>query len=67
LGDRNGYDSALNDLDFNKTQNITKKELNGEKPLENLIKEALNYDSTIYKQALGIDISQRESNGVIKS
>jgi hypothetical protein len=49
LGDRNGYDSALNDLDFNKTQNITKKELNGEKPLENLIKEALNYDSTIYK------------------
>jgi hypothetical protein len=67
LGDRNGYDSALNDLDFNKTQNITKKELNGEKPLENLIKEALNYDSTIYKQALGIDTSQRESNGVIKS
>ena len=26
-----------------------------EKPLENLIREALNYDSVCYRQALGID------------
>ena len=35
------------------------------KPLENLIREALDYDSVCYKQALGIDLNQ--INGVTKS
>ena len=36
-------------------------------PLEDLIREALNYDSTCYKEALGIDLNAKEPNGVIKS
>jgi hypothetical protein len=28
-----------------------------------MIKEALNYDSTLYKQALGIDKAEREKQG----
>ena len=36
-------------------------------PLEVLIREALNYDSTCYREALGIDINSKEPNGVIKS
>jgi hypothetical protein len=36
-------------------------------PLEDLIREALNYDSTCYREALGIDINSKEPNGVIKS
>jgi|TARA_B110000285_G_C15068664_1_gene586666 hypothetical protein len=36
-------------------------------PLENLIREALNYDSNLYQAALGIDMNSKEPNGVIKS
>jgi hypothetical protein len=36
--------------------------------LESLIRNALNYDSTVYKQALGIDNTLTgEPNGVMKS
>ena len=39
-------------------------------PLEKMIREALNYDSTVYREALGIEINpsnDKEPNGVIKS
>lgn len=37
-------------------------------PLENMIRNALNYDSNVYKEALGItNQSFGEPNGVVKS
>jgi len=37
-------------------------------PLENLIKEALNYDSNVYNEALGVGHQTfGEPNGVMKS
>ena len=64
LGDKTGYDSSIGDDMQN--AGVT---ASGDKPLENLIKEALNYDSTVYKQALGIDYNDQQNspNGVIKS
>ena len=56
LGDKSGYDSTLNDLespDGGKAGNSLQQ--SSEQPLEALIKDALNYDSTLYKQALGMD------------
>lgn len=64
LGDKSDYDSTLKDLNpknqqlygvnnaFDGNNGQTGQ---GEQPLENIMKEALNYDSTLYKQALGID------------
>ena len=37
------------------TKNLTGPKASGEKPLENLIRDALAYDSVKYKEALGID------------
>lgn len=44
LGDKNNYDSSLGDLEM-----LTGPEARGEKPLEKLIKDALDYDSVCYK------------------
>ena len=43
--------------------------LKHEVPLEKLIRDALNYDTNYYKQALGVDEVNvsREQNGVYKS
>ena len=64
LGDKSAYDSTLNDLENSLTQfgpggdlyvgtpaikNLTGPNASGEKPLENLIREALAYDSVSYK------------------
>ena len=64
LGDKSAYDSTLNDLDNSMNpvgpggvnyvgtpamKNLTGPNANGEKPLENLIREALAYDSVSYK------------------
>ena len=47
LGDKSGYDSTLNDLKADaKDAGLTQSQ---EQPLEKLIKDALNYDSTLYK------------------
>lgn len=65
LGDKSGYDSTVgDDIVNNQALNAS-----GDKPLESLIKEALNYDSTVYKQALGVEgyDDQNSPNGVIKS
>ena len=57
LGDKSNYDTSLRELDSQHKE----KEITGigamqhEVPLEKLIKEALNYDTNYYKQALGID------------
>ena len=61
LGDKTNYDSTLGDLEI-----LTGPDAKGEKPLEKLIKEALDYDSVCYKQALGIDL-QSAPNGVKRS
>jgi len=37
------------------TQNLTGPKASGEKPLENLIRDALAYDSVKYREALGIN------------
>lgn len=68
LGDKSGYDSTLNELDQSPDGNTGGQGSNSlaqssEQPLEKMIKEALNYDSTLYKQALGIDKEQRENQG----
>ena len=56
-----------NDVEFNATY-TSSFFLSTIKELENLIKEALNYDSTVYKQALGSDYAdQNTPNGVLKS
>lgn len=56
LGDKSGYDSTLNDLDSpGQTGKDHAVGQSGDQPLEKMIKDALNYDSTLYKQALGID------------
>ena len=60
LGDKTNYDSSLGDLD-----QLTGPEAVGEKPLEKLIKDALDYDSVCYNQALGIDL--QTANGVKRS
>lgn len=60
LGDKTSYDSTLGDLEM-----LTGPQAAGEKPLEKLIKDALDYDSVCYKQALGIDL--QAANGVKKS
>jgi hypothetical protein len=44
LGDKYGYDSSLNELEKYVDSN-TKLESNENEPLENLIRNALNYDS----------------------
>ena len=44
LGDKFGYDSSLNDLE-RYVENTNKLDENQSEPLENLIKNALNYDS----------------------
>ena len=72
LGDKYGYDSSLNDLekyvnpdDANDQYRLTYQE---NEPLENLIRNALNYDSNVYKEALGIGHQTfGEPNGVMKS
>jgi hypothetical protein len=60
LGDKSNFDSKVLE-----TEHLTGPNAKGEKPLENLIKEALDYDSVCYRQALGIDLKQ--PNGVTKS
>ena len=60
LGDKGNFDSSLVYLN-----ELTGPDGKGEKSLENLIKEALDYDSVCYKKALGIDLKQ--PNGVTKS
>ena len=42
--------------DPRKSKELTGPNSQSEKPLENLIREALNYDSVCYKQALGLDL-----------
>ena len=59
LGDKYMYDSSLNDLENYMNQDGEASELvtaqgREYEPLEQLIKNALNYDSTVYRQALGI-------------
>lgn len=62
LGDKSSYDSTLGELDTgmngpggntfggpSATKNLTGPNASGEKPLENLIREALAYDSVSYK------------------
>ena len=68
LGDRANFDSSLHDLtDYVPDSHIdTPKMKDVEQPLEKLIKEALNYDSTVYRQALGVEGSD-QMNGVLKS
>jgi hypothetical protein len=51
LGDKGNYDSNQPNHEM-----LTGPDGKGEKPLENLIKEALDYDSVCYKKALGIDL-----------
>jgi len=72
LGNKYGYDSSLNDLE----KYVNPDDANGEyrltyqenEPLENLIRNALNYDSNVYKEALGIGHQTfGEPNGVMKS
>lgn len=69
LGDKSNFDSTLNDLEYNNVDTPSMKHTgpnaNGEKPLERLIKEALDYDSVCYKQALGMDLGR--PNGVTRS
>ena len=76
LGDKSNYDSSLHDLNSHLDPKNgpggteykgTPKGEHQYEPLENLIRQALNYDSTCYKEALGIDINSKEPNGVIKS
>ena len=70
LGHKSDYDSTLNGLDIamngpggdgvlanemKMTQNLTGPKASGEKPLENLIRDALAYDSVKYREALGIN------------
>ena len=63
LGDKSHFDSSLKDLREDKPYKEQEYE-----PLESLIRNALNYDSNIYKQALGIsDQTFGEPNGVVKS
>ena len=69
LGDKFGYDSSLRDLqkidDASEQYKLTQQE---NEPLENLIRNALNYDSNVYKEALGIGHQTfGEPNGVMKS
>lgn len=65
LGDKHNYDSSLHELEnYVNSEGLTQQF----EPLENLIRNALNYDSTVYKQALGIDQGTiGEPNGVMKS
>lgn len=49
LGDKSGYDSTLNDLAEGKPGEGNDLTQSQEQPLEKLIKDALNYDSTLYK------------------
>ena len=51
------------------TTNLTGPKASGEKPLENLIRDALAYDSVKYKEALGINskLKNGQPNGVKKS
>ena len=61
LGDKSGYDSTLNDLESPDTKpggQGNALQQSGEQPLEKMIKDALNYDSTLYKQALGMENKQ---------
>ena len=67
MGDRNNYDSSLHELQNPNMEQIDVAENENHEPLEDLIRNALNYDSTCYKEALGIDINAKEPNGVIKS
>lgn len=81
LGDKANYDSVLHDLtpgpgDKNyvgtpqHNNKVTGVNATAEKPLENLIREALNYDSVCYRQALGIEKTETKQftpNGVFKS
>ena len=83
LGDKANYDSTLHDLTKTSSpgpgdknyvgtpQNkVTGANGQAEKPLENLIREALNYDSVCYRQALGIEKTETQQftpNGVFKS
>ena len=73
LGHKYMYDSSLNDLenymnpDGEASELVTAQGTTYE-PLEQLIKNALNYDSTVYRQALGISQNDYlEPNGVMKS
>lgn len=65
LGDKFGYDSGLNDLESYAPNELAYNQM---EPLENLIRSALNYDSIVYKEALGISHPEiGEPNGVLKS
>lgn len=48
------------------TANLTGPKGSGEKPLENLIRDALAYDSVKYREALGINNNTKngQPNGV---
>jgi|TARA_B110001450_G_C17204180_1_gene312692 hypothetical protein len=50
----------------NMTANLTGPKGSGEKPLENLIRDALAYDSVKYREALGINNNTKngQPNGV---
>lgn len=69
LGDKFGLDSSLNALkNYVKEQPNMQLKMQEREPLEELIKTALNYDSNVYKEALGIStLSFGEPNGVMKS
>lgn len=65
LGDKFGYDSGLNELESYAPNELAFNQI---EPLENLIRNALNYDSLVYKEALGISQPNiGEPNGVLKS
>ena len=51
LGDKSAYDSTLNDLGGadSKAGDTIGLQQSSEQPLEKMIKDALNYDSTLYK------------------
>ena len=64
LGDKFNYDSSLHELG----QFVQNKQSQDNLPLESMIRNALNYDSNVYKEALGItNQSFGEPNGVLKS
>jgi hypothetical protein len=48
LGDKQNYDSSLNDIDAYDQQMVIGK-VEVYEPLETLIKSALNYDSHVYR------------------
>ena len=54
LGDKSQYDSVLKDIGT-----VGHDAIPEEPPLEKCIKDALNYDTNHYREALGLDKSNK--------